>query len=61
MPLVRWALGLSNRIWGCGELLVRVRRDVPCDAVVRKLPYRVRHGCDGKGDGPSNISSSDLL
>ncbi len=47
---------------GCGELLVRVRRvDVRCDAVVRMRSYGVRHGCDGKGDGPSTISSSELL
>ncbi len=50
------------RVRGCGKLLVRVRRvDVRCDAVVHMRPYGVRHGCDGKGYGPSTISSSELL
>ncbi len=43
---------------GCGDWLVRMRRvDAQCVAVVRVRPY----GCDGKGDGPSANSSSELL
>ncbi len=56
--LVRPCSGLGAiRVRGCGKLLVRVR----CDAVVRMRPYGVRHGCNGKGDVPSTISSSELL